>query len=195
MNVRGAGLAALLALCAGCTLVGTGGTTEMQVTDSAAFAHARTYRIVPSTDPIPGIDDATSAQVRAAIESALGAELDRKGYRRVDGATAGSADLRVQYRAASVSRVERDAQPAPKLAQLTTVGGDSAATGYEPLAGAAKSSAFGRLVVYINDDRSGQVVWQGTTEGESVGKFMVREQAGRAAARLVRDAPRSAVPQ
>lgn len=176
----------------GCALVGTGGTTEMQVTDAAAFAAAHTYRLVSSGDVIPGSDPAASVQLHQAIETALAAELDRKGYRRVQAAGEGSADLRVQYRAAAIDRVERDAADnGAKLARLSTVGGDSAATGYEPIAGSSRSAGVGRLVVFVNDDHSGRVIWQGTAEAEAVGNLMARTQASHAATRLLRDVPRA----
>ena len=171
------------AALAGCTVIGTGGTTEMQVMDRDAFASAHTYRLVPPPDTV-------AAPLRQTIEENINATLTRKGYRRVDGD--GPVDLRVQYRAAAVGRVERDADPAPPVSQLTTVGGNDAATGYQPLAGSAISATVGRLVVYVNDDKTGRAIWQGTTEAETVGSGMARSTAGREAARLLRDVPKAA---
>ena len=177
------GAVLLCAAFGACSLLGTGGTTEMQITDSAAFAKAHTYRLVVVND------DTVSAPVRAAIEEHIHSTLAAKGYRQVSGD--GPADLRVQYRAALIGRVERDAEPAPKVSQLVSVGGADAATGYQPIAGSAGSATVGRLVVFVNDDHTGRIVWQGTSEGEAVGAGMARNSAGRAAARLLRDVPKA----
>ncbi len=177
------GVMALCAAFAGCTLLGTGGTTEMQITDAAAFAKAHTYRLLA-----PG-DDTVSAGMRATIEENINSTLTRKGYRLVAGD--GPADLRVQYSAAAIGRVERDADPAPKVSQLVSVGGADAATGYAPITGSAGTATAGRLVVFVNDDHTGSVVWQGTAESEAVGSGMAARSAGRAAGRLLRDVPKA----
>lgn len=180
-----------LAVVTGCGSLPVAGETEMQITDGAAFARARTYRIVVPDNALPGLSADNTTRVRAVVESSIDQVLGSKGYRKV--AAEANADLTVQYRMATVARTDRDPDPGTKIATLTTVGGNDGATGYEPLAGSEVTSGLGRLVVYV-DAAGGGVVWQGTSETEYVGTTMARQAAGRAAARLLRDVPRPAQP-
>ena len=175
----------------GCATVGSSSNrTEMQLTDGAAFARARTFTIKTEDNPITSSSADQDARIRDAIERRIRSILEGKGYQYAGSA----ADLLVSYHGIALRR-QTDTGNIPVPAAYTPVGPGDPFAAYESTAGAGAESGtetVGMLLILVVDGKTDAPVWQGTTEGTGTSPKSAVGAAERATERLLHDVPKSA---
>jgi hypothetical protein len=181
MSLRRAPPLAFAALLAACAVAPV--TTQVQSSDPAAFARARSYAL----EPPPAADDVYAGRLKVAVEGGLRAALERKGYR----AAAGVPDLRVAWRVVRTGRVPQDAPDRPRAEAHTPIGPGDPYAGYRAPAGSDGGATAGLLLVTVTDS-GGRLVWQAVAEGLAAGEASALRTARHAAEDVLKAAPQAA---
>ena len=174
-------LVALLA--AGCT---GGVTKDVQASDPTTFAAGRSYSIEAQEAPAAS---ELAARVRAAVETEIAKSLGDKGYQRAEPAT---AQLKITYRLVPLGSHLREERVSPALESHVSVGQGDPYGGYVPPAGGEATEKFGMLLLTVTDVKSGNVVWQATSEGSGTSKSSVVSAATRATHAVLEKVPPAA---
>lgn len=174
-------LAALLA--AGCT---GGLTKDVQASDPAVFAAGRSYAIEAQETPAA---TELAGRVRAAVETEIAKSLGGKGYQRAEPA---AAQLKVTYRLVPLGSHLREDRVSPALESHVSVGPGDPYGGYVPASGAEATEKFGMLLLTVTDVKSGNVVWQATSEGSATSKSSIVSAATKAAHAVLEKVPQAA---
>jgi hypothetical protein len=161
---------ALLAACAA-------PDTLVQTSDIAAFSATSTFGI-ETLAATGSSDPQLASRLNVAVEKEIARSLAGKGYRQV---ALAEADLKVEYRLASLGRVPRNDRENPREESRPKMGAGDPFGDYEPLTGAGAGARHGLLLVMITSAKSGAVVWQATSEGIANGADAVVRMATRGA--------------